>query len=487
MRLYFFLIALCGFCFVTSAHAVAERRLALVLGNSAYGIGPLANPKNDAEDLAKALGRLGFEVSLQTDLTIARFDQVLDNFVQAAKGADLALFFYAGHGVQIDKRGYLVPVDLKGESESSALRELVAIQEVVSRIENAAKVSVIILDACRDSPLQERLRRVARDKDRAIAPKGLPPVPVVGSNTLIVYATVPGETASDGAGRNSPLTTAILKNIETPNLEVELMFKRVTADVLEITEGRQQPERLSRLQTEIVFLAPRDAVKDVAKPVEITMAPQPNVEVEFWNSAREGGSIDSFNAYLSRYPDGAFAALARIRIQQLQRKTAALALPAARAPQPDPTAPAAEPGPAVVPGEAILIRKIQTALKDRGCYKGPVNGIWDNASQAALGRYNKAAQKPLTVTTATQADLDGLLAANVTCEPEREAAIPQPPKLSPPRRSQEMQKAVAPASPRPKPAATPKEAQVKPKSGSGNTDCQKCSTQIVYKFHCFCD
>ena len=163
--------------------------------------------------------------------------------------------------MQIDKRGYLAPVNLKAESESSALRELVAIQEVVSRIENAAKVSVIVLDACRDSPLQERLRRIAVEKNKAlIPPKGLPPLSVIGSNTLIVYATVPGETASDGTGRNSPFTASVLRHIETPGLEVELMFKRVTADVLKDTGGKQQPERLSRLQTELVFLTPQQSV-----------------------------------------------------------------------------------------------------------------------------------------------------------------------------------------------------------------------------------
>jgi hypothetical protein len=345
---------------------------------------------------------------------------------------------------------------------------------------------VIILDACRDSPLQERLRRVARDKDRAIAPRGLPPVSVVGSNTLIVYATVPGETASDGAGRNSPLTTAILKNIETPNLEVELMFKRVTADVLVITGGKQQPERLSRLQTEIVFLAPNEPVEHVAKPVENSATVQPNVEVEFWNSVRDGNSLDSFNAYLSRYPEGAFTALARIRIQEMQQKTAALPAVPPSAPKQDAAPPDSLPE-ATPPGEVAVIRKMQTALKQRGCYKGTVNGIWDSALKAALEQFGKAAQTPLTTMTATQSNLDAILAAHVSCPTEREAAVPQPPKITPPRRSQEVQKAVVPASRPPKVVAPPKEVATKPKSGSGSTDCQKCSTQVVWKFHCFCD
>ena len=243
--------------------ALAEKRVALVIGNSAYTFSdPLPHPKNDADDLAAALRRLHFEVTEEKDLTVSKFDRAVDAFEKAAKGADVALFFFSGHGVQIDKRGYLAPVDIKAESESSALRELEAIQEIISRIENAAKVSVIVLDACRNSPLQERLRRIAVEKNKAfIPPKGLPPVSAVGSNTLIVYATVPGETASDGIDRNSPFTASLLKNIETPGLEIELMFKRVTADVLNATGGNQQPERLSRLQNELVLVPAKPETK----------------------------------------------------------------------------------------------------------------------------------------------------------------------------------------------------------------------------------
>ena len=243
-------LALC-----VAAHA--EKRVALVIGNSAYqNTPPLVNPANDAEDIAAALTGLHFDVTLKRDLTITAFDSALDAFVTKAAGADIAFFFYAGHGLQIDKRGFMAPVDVKVETESSALRELVAIQEAVSRIEHAAKVSVIVLDACRDSPLQERLRRVMRSANRDIAPpKGLPGVSVTGSNTLVVYATVPGEVANDGAGRNSPFTASLLKHIAMPGLEIEQMFKRVTKDVMYATGGKQQPERLSRLQMELTLLA----------------------------------------------------------------------------------------------------------------------------------------------------------------------------------------------------------------------------------------
>ena len=258
--------------------AQAERRVALVIGNSTYALASLTNPKNDADDVTAALKRLNFSVTKGLDLSVAQFDRAIETFETEAKDADVALFFFSGHGVQIDKRGYLAPVDIRAESESSALRELEPIQEIVSRIENAAKISVILLDACRDSALQERLRRIAAEKQKSLSPsKGLPSISVTGSNTLIVYATAPGETASDGTGHNSSFTGSLLKYIETPGLEVELMFKKVTADVLRRTGGKQQPERLSRLQTELVLSGSQEPVAHKIENAgnQNTIAPEP--------------------------------------------------------------------------------------------------------------------------------------------------------------------------------------------------------------------
>ena len=193
----------------------------------------------------------------------------------SAKDADVAFFFFSGHGVQIDKRGFLAPTDIKVDSESSALRELVSIPEVVSKIENAAKASVVVLDACRNSPLQERMRRLSLNREKAFAQgEGLPPITVTGSNTLVVYSTVPGEVAWEGEGHNSYFTSELLNHLETPGLEIEAMFKRVTAGVLKATKGKQQPERLSRLQVELVLL-PHEASAapgQPGRPDETTLA-----------------------------------------------------------------------------------------------------------------------------------------------------------------------------------------------------------------------
>ena len=311
--------------------ALADNRVALVIGNSNYAVAPLENPKNDADDVAAALMRLSFKVTALKDLSVRDFDGAIDAFEAAAKDADVALFFFSGHGVQIDKRGYLAPIDVKAETQSGALRELIAIQEVVSRIENVATVSVIVLDACRDSPLQERLRRISADKNKGFIPaKGLPPPSVVGSNTLIVYATVPGETASDGTGRNSPFTTSLLKNIETPGLEIELVFKRVTADVLASTRGKQQPERLSRLQTELMLLPGKPEAKLQALLSEAA---------QIWPRIEGLTDIEVLDAFRRQYgaTNPLYDTLASRRIEELKRDQAAANSPPASSQWPWPS------------------------------------------------------------------------------------------------------------------------------------------------------
>ena len=251
----------------------------------------------------------------RTDLAVREFDQALDEFIPKAKDADVALFFFSGYGVQIDKRGYLAPIDVKAETESSALRELVSIQKVVSRIENAAKVSVIVLDACRDSPLQERFRRIAVEKNKGLVPtKGLPPVSIVGSNTLVVYATVPGETASDGVDRNSPFAAALLRHIETPGLEIEQMFKHVTADVLTATGGKQQPERLSRLQNELVLLPATSGAK-LEAPL--------SADAQAWIAVQSTTSEPVLEEFIRRFPDSPYAGFAKDRLDESKKRRAA--------------------------------------------------------------------------------------------------------------------------------------------------------------------
>jgi hypothetical protein len=237
------------------------KRVALVIGNSAYRYaGGLANPVNDATDVASALKRLGFQVAHRNNLERQAFGRSLDAFYEASRGADLAIFFYAGHGLQLDGGAYILPTDARLEGEFAVKQETLSAQDIVERIGAASRASIVLLDACRNNPLVERLRGEASAGGRAAnvgrgfarVERGLGRIEV-GGNTLVVYSAKPGQEARDGAGRNSPFTEALLKHIETPGLEVEQMFKRVTAAVDQSTGGGQLPERLSQLKIEVTL------------------------------------------------------------------------------------------------------------------------------------------------------------------------------------------------------------------------------------------
>ncbi len=236
-----------------TAGAASEKRIALVIGNSAYiSAGKLGNPINDATDIAAKLTRLGFDASLVLDADAPAFVKAIDQFMGQARDADIAVFYYAGHGLQYEGGAYLLPTDAKLESEFAIRRETVAAQEIVTALESSAKAGIVILDACRSNPLADRLRESLKGRGRAPAlSRGLGRIEASAGNMLVVYSAAPGQEAQDGDGRNSPFTAAFLKHAETKGLEVEQMLKQVTAEVEKATKGTQQPERLSRLKIEL--------------------------------------------------------------------------------------------------------------------------------------------------------------------------------------------------------------------------------------------
>jgi hypothetical protein len=218
----------------------AETRVALVIGNSAYQNAPrLPNPKNDAADVAASLKRSGFETILATDLDKAAMDDATIKFARAARTADVAMFYYSGHALQFGGVNYLAPVDAKLTDEAD-LRRMVRVDEIVSDLQQAKNLRILVLDSCRDNPLAEELKRsigttralpLQRGLARIDSPQGM----------IVAYATQSGRTAEDGGGRNSPYTTAFLKNIQA-NDEIGTIFRRVSADVYEATKHTQLPE-----------------------------------------------------------------------------------------------------------------------------------------------------------------------------------------------------------------------------------------------------
>jgi tetratricopeptide (TPR) repeat protein len=213
---------------------VASRKLALVLGNSAYQRQPLRNPNNDARAMAKTLRQIGFQVIDGYDLDYAGMRRVISDFAIKASTAQLALVFYAGHGLGIGGHNYLVPTDAKLESTVAASFELFDLDQIIASVDDPARTTIVILDACRNNPFatQATVRAATRGG-------GLVGYDSVSAGMLIAFATRPGQVAKDGAGDHSPFTAALLKYIATPNLEILDMLRRVRRDVLQETHGEQ--------------------------------------------------------------------------------------------------------------------------------------------------------------------------------------------------------------------------------------------------------
>ncbi len=324
------------------AAAQPGARVALVMGVGAYrAIPPLANPPNDARALAETLRRLGFDVDLVLDPDRLAMEQAVRRLGQRATAADAALFFYAGHALEFGGRNWLLPVTTDVRTDRDLRFEALDLDSVLAQLESA-RVSIVLLDGCRDNPF--RLRLASSTRGIATSP-GLTPVrAAVG--TLIAFATAPGEVAEDGAGQHSPFTSALLHRIGTPGLELRAMMAEVRREVREATGGRQVPWEHSALEGAFYFVPA--AITVPAAPAPVPVARDDRTEILFWESVRAGNTAADYRAYLERFPAGVFAPLARARIAALEAPPAlaAVAPPAAPA-APPPAQPAAlAPGPA---------------------------------------------------------------------------------------------------------------------------------------------
>jgi uncharacterized caspase-like protein len=234
--------------------ASAEKRVALVVGNTHYEHSPaLTNPANDAEDVARVLKSLGFEVLLGLDLDKRAFDLKVRDFALALSQADTALFFYAGHGLQVSLQNYLVPVDAKIARERDLDFEVVRLDFILKQmeLEREGKTNIVFLDACRDNPFTETLARTMGTRAISIG-RGLAEVQT-GVGTFIAYSTQPGNVASDGSGRNSPFAAALKRHLPEPARNLTNIMINVRKDVLDATQGRQVPWDHSALTEDFYF------------------------------------------------------------------------------------------------------------------------------------------------------------------------------------------------------------------------------------------
>jgi uncharacterized caspase-like protein len=217
-----------------------KSRVALVIGNGAYvNAGPLPNPANDARAVARVLREIGFDVAEGINLDHRSQDRLVRDFLRKAASARVALLFYAGHGMQVDGKNFLVPVDAKLTARTDLPFETLELDKIIAGLDDESRTNILILDACRDNPLAKNFARTASRS--ASSPAGLAPVSSVGSGTLIAYATAPDQVALDGEAGNSPFTAALVKHLRTPGLEVRQMLTRVRAEVIAATQRKQVP------------------------------------------------------------------------------------------------------------------------------------------------------------------------------------------------------------------------------------------------------
>jgi hypothetical protein len=223
--------------------AYADKRVALVVGNSGYArVTKLANPENDAQDLAEALRGLNFEVIFKINSDMRGLDSALEEFERKAQGSDTALFFFAGHGLQYRGQNYLLPIDADLEDEVSLKYNTLAIEKVRQALDSASGVKIMILDACRNNPLAANLvARTAGLSRSAELTRGLARLDRT-EGMVVAYATQADQVAQDGSGRNSPFSSALVRRLKEPNLEIATLFRRVAQDVYEQTGGKQRPE-----------------------------------------------------------------------------------------------------------------------------------------------------------------------------------------------------------------------------------------------------
>ena len=288
----------------------AEDRVALLIGNSHYANTQLdlRNPANDARALAEALDNLGFEVSALIDADRAETEAAVAEFAREAEEAEIALFFFAGHGVQIGGANYLLSSGFSTLDPEGVAGEALSLDTLRAALGRARpELGLIVLDACRNNPFAQG----------GLAPRGLARVRAQGgSGLLIVYATDPGNVAYDGLDANSLFTSALIDHIATPGLEVRLMFGRVRQDAVLASSGRQVPwVEESVLGEHFLNPAPAEAEPGEASAVE--------QEVELWRVATTEGSAQAYRDYLKTYPAGLFQALATERLERLEEAPAA--------------------------------------------------------------------------------------------------------------------------------------------------------------------
>ena len=337
------LLALCAAlaCLAAAPGAMA-RNVALVIGNSSYIEGnALTNPVNDARLIANSARRAGFEVVERTDLTKASFERALRDFLQLANGAQVAMIYYAGHGIEAQGKNWLLPTDARLEADFDLPYEALDLDRLLEAL-SGAQVRMVVLDACRNNPFGKNWRRGYRS-----VPNGL--AQFEADDFMVLYAAAPGQLATDGAGTNSPFALSLAQRLPEPGLAIQLLGGKVRDDVMRATGGAQRPFMSGSITGTEIYLVP--AARPVAAPAPApAAADSAATDALAWQGAVSADSAAAYQTYLRAFPNGLFAKLARDKVAAMSAAAAPVpvAAPVATpAPAPAPLARAAMPEPAV--------------------------------------------------------------------------------------------------------------------------------------------
>jgi len=384
--------------------ANAERRVAFVVGNGAYKhTTVLPNPPLDARAMASLLRNVGFEVIEGADLDRDGMTARLREFATKTAGADVALFFYAGHGIAVNGKNYLIPIDADLNSELDVtFGAAIDVDVTLDQTMADAKTKLVFLDACRDNPFANKIRSASRTRAVTVL-SGLVEMKS-GEGTLIAFATGPGQRALDGRqGENSPFTHALLSNIAEPGVEIRHALTKVRAQVSEETRKQQLPWENTNL-TGFVYLnqaaAASVATAGVPGPANAAAAPMGagsgasnDIEVEFWRSVRDSDKAEELSSYLARYPNGNFASIARARLAALQ--AGAVAKPADDS-QSIVAAVATRETEEKLGFDQRKRTDVQKRLSALGYFEGNADGNFSDNTRRAIERWQTARRYPKT-------------------------------------------------------------------------------------------
>jgi uncharacterized caspase-like protein len=290
-----------------------SNRIALVIGNASYKVGPLKNSVNDANDMASVLKQKGFSVILLTNATQRQMEKAIGQFGKQLRNAGVGLFFYGGHGMQVDGINYLIPIEANIEAESDIKYESVNANRILSKMQEAENsLNMVFLDACRNNPFA----RSFRSPNKGLATMDAP------SGSLLAFATAPGKTAADGDGRNGLFTSQLLIHMQTPGLPLTKMMMEVRKGVLRESEDKQTPWDVSSLTGDFYFSGEGKITQVILKAEKKQFQPTKSVQEEdqFWDMIKNSSDYKDFEGYLKRYPNGKYETIASFKYDRLKEQ-----------------------------------------------------------------------------------------------------------------------------------------------------------------------